>query len=181
MIRINKYATIQPANAESTETQAQSPATTQPQSEAVINAPTISPNSANAWQRASLERDGIAQQAKLAQSYELSKKSIEQAEEAREDKQSGALFGTIFLGPIIGTLIGNAVDADAKKREMQDMMKNKEEEIKRLQEELEEAKDNSSWETFGDWLFGSDSGQSEISQSEILMEAATKIHDPDDD
>jgi hypothetical protein len=180
MIRINKYANVQPANAEATETQAQSPATTQPQNEAV-NTPTSSASRANTWQRASLMQDGIGEQAKLAQSYERSKTSIEQAKEAREDRQSGALLGTIFLGPIIGTVIGNAVDADAKKREMQDMMKNKEEETKRLQEELEEAKENSSWETFGDWLFGSDSGQSEISQSEILMEAATKIHDPDDD
>jgi hypothetical protein len=199
MIRIDKYASFQPANVEATETQAQSAATSPPQSEAVDKAPTAAANSANTWQRASLAQDGLTQQNVLhnnldKQDYAQLREAAEKNKEAREDRQSGSLFGTIFLGPIIGTIIGKEIDPSTSKRdELKNMMKEKQEDIQRLQKELEEAIDNSSFETFGDWLSGSDSGQSEIGQSEIAqtsssnplkdlaIEARPKLHDPDED
>jgi hypothetical protein len=54
--------------------------------------------------------DAIARhQDHVNKSYAESMKEIENNREAREAKGLGQLLGTIFLGPIIGTLIGGAI------------------------------------------------------------------------
>jgi hypothetical protein len=172
-MRIDKFSSIRSTNVEGTD-QAQPADTNQPPTEAV-NTPAPSANSAATWQRASLVQDGIAQQTKLAQSYERSKTEIEQAKEAREEKQSANFWGTIYGGPFIGSLIGNAVETDASgteanKSPVRDLLETTAEEMKKIQEQMKEIQDNSFIETAGGPV------------KDLPLEAYTKVqYDPDDD
>jgi hypothetical protein len=148
MTRINKYATIQPANIETNETKTEPAVTNQTQSETVNSTPSLA-NSANTWQRASLFQDGVVQQVKLH-----------------------------------NRLI------EANRSDLRNEKENLEEELKRKQSELAEKRDRAVFENIGNFL-GFDDGESCLADAaqatnsnplkDLLMQAATKIEDPDDD
>jgi hypothetical protein len=100
MIRINKYATIQPASVDATETQAQPAATSQAQSEPINNTPTPTVNSANTWQRASLLQDGIALKNNLYNELEQSpyhlKQEVTYAKKESEAKQQEGRVNDLY-------------------------------------------------------------------------------------
>ncbi|HSE41190.1 MAG TPA: hypothetical protein VLH08_10550 [Acidobacteriota bacterium] len=192
MIRINKYSSIQPVNEQTTE---QAQPASKPQAEESKNISTHTASSANTWQRASVLQDGLRQQISLQpkhgeQDYQNKLDAIKQNKAAAEERQNGSLLGTIFLGPIIGTVIGEVPNAKldeskAKRDELQNKMEQLNDDIERMEKEAADVKDNSAWGTFADWLSGSDGGGAEMNQTvdplKNISEAFKPKLDPDDD
>ena len=166
-------------------TEVQSSATTQPQNAELNTTPTPAASSANTWQRAGLMQDGTIKQSFLNQelatdqSYAHNQEEANKAKEAREENGNGSLFGTIFGGPLIGTFIGDAIgsNTETKKNDLRKQIEAMQKEVGKLEEELAEIQDNSFIETFGDWLTGSDGGESDI----VAATKVTPKYDPDDD
>ncbi|HSE41191.1 MAG TPA: hypothetical protein VLH08_10555 [Acidobacteriota bacterium] len=197
MVWISKYTSIQSTNVDLTaNTEATKPAvTSNSPTEQAASTPTVA-NSANTWQRAGLLQDGRTQQSLLYdqltahKSYQQASKEIEQNKEAKESN-SGALFGTIFGGPVIGTLIGQGIETEASHKEqnpLRDLLGQMESEVKQMEEQLKKMQDDAFIETVGGF-FGYDKGQTEIAQAtnqnpawDLPKEASTKVsYDGDDD
>ena len=179
-------------------TETQSPVTAQPQNAAATNTSAPVASSVNTWQRASLIQDGSMKQSLIhekltaQQNYDQTKEQVEKNREAREASNTGSLIGTIFGGPIIGTLIGKAIDEKSSHteikqndlRRLSDAMQN---EVKKVEEDLQEIYDNAFIETGGSWLTGSDSGvadstkQAETNPLKNIATELTPKYDPDDD
>jgi hypothetical protein len=195
MTRIGKNTSIQSASIQQPETQTtannQAVTTESKSSEAAHVA-----SSENTWQRANLKQDGTIQQSILNhqlavdQSYEKMKQEAEKAKEASSDQ--GALFGTIFGGPIIGSFIGEAApklsNTETKQSEARKLAEAMQKEVEELQKQMEEVQDNSFIETLGNWMTGADNGVADMSQVadppsnlDRISERLTPKYDPDDD
>jgi hypothetical protein len=195
MLKIANRITSQSATVETTEqTVAQKSESNQPQTAEVNNAPTKTASSENSWQRAGLQQNEIIQKSVLNQkltsqeSYGHQLEQIEKNKEAREEKNSFSLFGSIFLGPLVGTVVGGPIagksDHENKKDDLRSMIEKENEEIKKLQTELDEVYD-SNFVATANWLDGRDEGaelqgESNLNQTTAKKLAANPFKDDDD-
>ncbi len=106
MVKIGKLTIRQSASLQTTELEHQESVSNQPQSAETSHASTKAANSENTWQRAGLQQDELMQKSVLnekltaQESYGHQLEQIEKNKEAREEKNSFSLFGSIFNGPI---------------------------------------------------------------------------------
>jgi len=180
MLKIGKSTISQSVTVQTTEQEAVS---NQPQAAAINNAPTKVASSENTWQRAGLQQNELMQKSVLnekltaQESYGHQLQQIEKNKEAREEKSS-ASFGTIFLGPLIGTVVGRPIadkaDHKNKKDDLRSMIEKASEEIKKLEEELAEVYD-SNFVATSNWLFGRDEGAESQGDSNVNQTTATKL------
>lgn len=182
MVKIGKLTISQPINLQTTQHENQESVSNQTQTTEPSNTPK---SSANTWQRAGLEQDGLMQQ---SIQYRHLREKIEQDKEAREEKGNGSLFGSIFGGLLVGTSVGGDIagksDLEKKKNDLRDMIEKESEEIKKLQAELDEVYD-SNFVATANWLSGRDEGteiqgDSNVNQATARKRAADPFKDDDD-
>jgi hypothetical protein len=96
--------------------------------------------------------------------------------EARDENSNGSHFGTLFLGPLVGTFVGNPIDDKSdhknKKDDLQSVIAQKNEEITQLQTELAEATNSNSGPDLSSFL-GDDEG-SEFQEEANVNKTTTK-------
>lgn len=193
MVKIGKLTISQSASVQTTQLEHQESVSNQPQSAETSHASTKAANSENTWQRAALKQDELSKRSVLTEkltsqeSYGHQLEQIEKNKEAREEKSGFSFFGSIFLGPLVGTVVGGSI-ADKpdheKKNDLRSMIENANEEIKKLQAELDEVYD-SNFVATANWLSGRDEGteiqgESNVNQATARKRAADPFKDDDD-
>ena len=149
----------------------------------------------NSRQRAGLQQNEIMQKSVLNQkltsqeSYGHQLEQIEKNKEARDEKSGFSSIGSIFLGPLVGTALGSpiagkSIDHENKKDDLRSLIEKENEEIKKLQAELDEVYD-SNFVATANWLSGRDEGaeiqgESNVNQTTAKKLAANPFKDDDD-
>jgi hypothetical protein len=107
---------------------------------------------------------------------------VQKNKEARQEKGTDSLIGTIFLGPLIGTRVGEPIadKTDQKKNEMRDMIEKTSEEIQKVEAELADVYDSSFIAT-GDFFSGRDRGQGESNVNHVTARKTTRSSTGSDD
>lgn len=184
MVMIGKLTTSQSASVQATQLEHQESVSNQPQTAEASHASTKAASSENTWQRAALKQDELSKKSVLTEkltsqeSYSHQLEEIKKNKEARDEKSSGSFFGSIFLGPLVGTVVGNPIagksDHENKKDDLRSMIETASEEIKKLQAGLNEVYD-SSFVSTGNSFSGRDEGVEVQGESKINQATARKL------
>ncbi len=181
MLKIGKSTISQSATVQTTEQEAVS---NQAQAAVINNAPTKVASSENTWQRSGLVQEGLKQKSILneklttQESYGQQLEQVQKNKEAREVNGNSSLFGTIFRGPLIGTVVGSPIadkaDHENKKDDLRRMIEKESEEIKKLEAELAEVYD-SNFVATTNWFVGGDQGAEFQGESNVNQTTATEL------
>ncbi len=195
MFKIGNRTISQSATVQTTEQfAARGSVSNQPQTAEANNSTTKAASNENTWQRGGLEQDELMQKSVLnhklnaQDSYQHQVEQVEKNKEAKEEKSSFTISGSIFLGPLVGTALGGPIagksDHENKKDDLRSMIEKESEEIKKLQAELNEVYD-SSFVATANWFSGRDEGaefqgESNVNQATAKKRATNPFKDDDD-